>query len=318
MDAMVFTKDSCGKICMHRKVWGIVTQRGTTSNPLPLGMSKHFESLMFNARADTLYQKPTFGRLAMSGRSCLIAVDGYFEWKAGPGGKHKQPYFVHRQQTKNKTHGEKDNGSSTTTRPYLLMAGLWNQVPTGREDAPTLDTFTIITTEVCQPIQWLHSRMPVLCENEKIALEWLIQPTERIHRLLEEATRQITPGILEAYPVTTSMSSTKFRSADAIKRLQTNQPSVKDLFAQMNAKAAKQRKEGDVSSLKPIRSVSETGSAATQPSLKRPTEKLASSPSLKKRTKASGSPKKKSPPVKNNTKIDSFFQPKHKTKTYDE
>ena len=78
MDAVVFYKDENGKICSDRKVWGLVTKRGTASNPLPLGMGKHFEGLMFNARADTLYQKPTFGRLAsmmvsLSGRRLLEA-----------------------------------------------------------------------------------------------------------------------------------------------------------------------------------------------------------------------------------------------------
>ena len=67
-------------------------------------MGMHFAGLMYNARTDTLFSKPTFSRLAKEGRSCVVALDGYFEWKASPlgGGKgKKQPYFVHRKRKSN-------------------------------------------------------------------------------------------------------------------------------------------------------------------------------------------------------------------------
>lgn len=48
----------------------------------------------FNARSETLLEKPTF-RDAVRSRRCAVPVEGYYEWQAGPGGR-KQPYFVHR------------------------------------------------------------------------------------------------------------------------------------------------------------------------------------------------------------------------------
>ena len=48
----------------------------------------------FNARSETVLQKPTF-RDAVAARRCAVPVDGYYEWKAGPG-KTRRPYFVSR------------------------------------------------------------------------------------------------------------------------------------------------------------------------------------------------------------------------------
>ena len=44
-----------------------------------------------NARAETLAGKPYF-RDAFKRRRCLVPANGYYEWRAAPGGK--QPYFI--------------------------------------------------------------------------------------------------------------------------------------------------------------------------------------------------------------------------------
>ena len=46
---------------------------------------------MINARGETLDQKPSF-RPALKKRRCLIAADGFYEWKHS--GKTKQPFYV--------------------------------------------------------------------------------------------------------------------------------------------------------------------------------------------------------------------------------
>ncbi|MER1996050.1 MAG: SOS response-associated peptidase [Arthrobacter sp.] len=48
----------------------------------------------FNARSETLLEKPTF-REAVLARRCAVPMDGYYEWQTGPGGVRK-PYFVRR------------------------------------------------------------------------------------------------------------------------------------------------------------------------------------------------------------------------------
>ncbi|MEW6281904.1 MAG: SOS response-associated peptidase, partial [Candidatus Eremiobacterota bacterium] len=48
---------------------------------------------MINARADSLAQKPAF-RKPLEKRRCLVLSDGFYEWKAVPGSKVKQPYYI--------------------------------------------------------------------------------------------------------------------------------------------------------------------------------------------------------------------------------
>jgi putative SOS response-associated peptidase YedK len=233
MDAMVFCKDDKGGISAERKIWGLVPRAGTQQSPLATGMSQHFSNLMFNARSDTLYSKPTFSRLAQTGKTCLVALDGFFEWKAGVGGKgvvgnkasKKQPYFVHRKTSE---------GNNMERRPYLLLAGLWTSVATGRPDEPTLDTFTMLTTDACEPLQWLHSRQPVFVWDDNLAMEWLLRPTQKVHQQLDEAAMRTGPDMLGWHAVTPEMSSTKFRSSHSILAL----PQMKTVKSYFGKKAA--------------------------------------------------------------------------------
>jgi putative SOS response-associated peptidase YedK len=234
MDAIVFWKSS--SICtnadpirfqMGRKTWGVLPRGGTAATPLSQGMGKHFNSLMFNARADTLYAKPTFAGLSNMGQSCIIAVDGFFEWKTELG--LKQPYFVYRKGTE-----------CTGKHPYLLLAGLWKSVPTGWSEQPVLETFTIITTEVCESLKWLHSRMPVTIWDMKLAVAWLERPSSTIHCQLERAAQQTSPDKFQWHAVTPAMSSMKFRSIDATKPL-PKQKTVKSFFRNTPTKGQKNK-----------------------------------------------------------------------------
>lgn len=233
MDAILFFLDESGRISQSRKVWGLVTKGGTEKSSLPkeskARMSLHFQNLMFNARTDTLFSKPSFSRLASEGRSCVVALDGYFEWKssplAGDKGK-KQPYFV-RRKISEETKGQ---------QPYLLMAGLWNRVSTGLSEEPTLETFTILTTEPCKQIKWLHDRMPACIWDLDLALQWINKPTAKVLKVLDEAARLKEDGF-DWYAVTPEMSSLKFRDEAAIQPLKVKTKSVAAYFPKLGSNA---------------------------------------------------------------------------------
>jgi putative SOS response-associated peptidase YedK len=244
MDAWVFTVDDDDanhsnqnnsntgnrpvRLRLERKVWGLITRAGTVDRPVEPGMGKHFANLMFNARADTLYERPTFARLIRSRRTCLIAVDGFFEWKSETGGI-KQPYFVSQQQPPRTP--DHDTASTTTAAAaaaapsFMLLAGLWTSVATSHtaddgSSAERLDTFTIITTEACESLRWSHSRMPLTVTDAS----WLQQCQQL------PCNSESTPPVFRWHAVTREMTSMKFRSAAAIQPL-PKLKTVKSMFA---------------------------------------------------------------------------------------
>ena len=245
------------------QTWGICPSDGTRNNPLPEGPSKHFSNLMFNARADTLYSKQTFSKLALRGQTCLWAVDGYFEWKEDEGdvlkkGGGKQPYFVKRR---------KDGDG---LRPWpLWIPGLWNRVKTGRlipakdgekkYDEEFLETFTIITTEACGSLKWLHSRQPILVFDLDLARKWLMSPSYDVLQEMVKHTsvmgdekHQQEQMWIEWYPVTKQMNKIGFDSEDCIKPIKVEKiVSVKSFFASTSnpskrrQDAVEQQEKGD-------------------------------------------------------------------------
>jgi len=104
---------------------------------------------MFNARAETVAQKPSF-RHAYRRRRCLIPASGYYEWRAENG--RKQPYCCHI------GHG------------LFSMAGIWEH----RQDADgnEIQSCAIITTEAKQMVSEIHHRMPVHIDRGDYA-RWL-------------------------------------------------------------------------------------------------------------------------------------------------
>ncbi len=104
-----------------------------------------------NARSEKIDSSPLFRR-AFEKRRCLIAVDGFFEWKAQ--GKKKQPYAI-----------------ALPSRKPFALAGLWEgwQEP---ETGEWIRTCTIITADANDQLRSIHERMPVILNEEDYAA-WL-------------------------------------------------------------------------------------------------------------------------------------------------
>lgn len=124
---------------------------------------------LFNARGETVAEKPSF-RAAFKNCPCVIPVDGFYEWDHRPGHE-KQPHFFTR----------------IDAEP-LLLAGLYElwRDPTIPEDAPWIQTCTVITTAPNEDMSEIHDRMPVIIELDDAA-NWLdvseSGPQERSHLL---------------------------------------------------------------------------------------------------------------------------------------
>jgi putative SOS response-associated peptidase YedK len=123
---------------------------------------------MFNARAETLSEKPSF-KNAFKKRRCLIIADGFYEWQKL--GKVKKPLYF----------------SLKSGRPFGF-AGLHETWVS--PDHQPIHTCTIITTEPNELIKPIHDRMPVMVPKEREAF-WIDPDNQNQKDLL---------SILKPYP----------------------------------------------------------------------------------------------------------------------
>lgn len=90
---------------------------------------------LFNARAETVREKPSF-RSAFKSQRCAIPMDGYYEWH------HQQPQWIR-------------------TGSLIWVAGLWD---TGLD----MLSATMITTQAMAPLDRVHHRMPRFLQREEM------------------------------------------------------------------------------------------------------------------------------------------------------
>lgn len=106
---------------------------------------------LINARAETLFEKPSF-KSAVQQRRCLVIADGFYEWRDTEQGK-KVPVYVRLKSKK----------------PFGF-AGLWESWTS--PEGPIIKTCTIVTTEPNELMKPIHNRMPVIVLKDVEAL-WL-------------------------------------------------------------------------------------------------------------------------------------------------
>ena len=140
---------------------------------------------MINARAETVAEKPSF-RSAFRSRRCLVAADGFYEWKIREGSKAKQPHRI-------RLKGERPFG----------FAGLWERWP-GRE-GEVVESCTIIVTTANDLLAPIHERMPVILPPGAYDL-WLDPQVTEADRLLP-LLRPYPQEEMETYPVSTQVNS---------------------------------------------------------------------------------------------------------------
>ncbi|HEY5271739.1 MAG TPA: SOS response-associated peptidase [Acidimicrobiales bacterium] len=144
--AIVDDKDGERRLRLYR--WGLVP-------PWAKGLS--FGANTINARAESIATKASF-RTPFRSQRCIIPADGYYEWKTTPG-EVRQPYYFTR----------------SNLEP-LAFAGLWEawrSPQIGAEDAGVIYTCAIVTTDANEDVEAIHTRMPVILENDGTLERWL-------------------------------------------------------------------------------------------------------------------------------------------------
>lgn len=104
--------------------------------------------MTLNARADTIFEKPSFREPIMKKR-CIVPSTGYFEWRHE--GTKKIPYFIY-----------------LKDEPIFSMAGIYDR-RLDKETGEERDTFSIITTGTNPLTDYIHNtkhRMPAILSKE--------------------------------------------------------------------------------------------------------------------------------------------------------
>ena len=120
---------------------------------------------MFNARAETVAEKPSY-RNAYRRRRCLVPANGFYEWRSENG--RKQPYCCRHPQG------------------LFSMAGIWEHWQDA--DGNELRSCAVITTNSSGRMRELHERMPVYIApaDYEAWLDCRAERTDAADRLLRE------------------------------------------------------------------------------------------------------------------------------------
>ena len=133
----------------------------------------------FNARADTVAEKPMF-REAYKCRRCIIPASGFYEWTGGKGDK--QPHLF----------------TAADGAPIPAIAGLWEQ---GRDPGTgeAVPSCTMVVGDASNWMKTYHDRLVVQLQADQIS-PWLDGS------LGVEALLPASDSLLREWPVTRRMN----------------------------------------------------------------------------------------------------------------
>ena len=157
---------------------------------------KNIMATAFNARAETLTQKPLF-RDSIKSKRCLVLATGFYEWQKRAG--KKQPYYIYR----------------SDKRP-LAFAGLWD-IWEDNITGEAIESCTIITIPATHQMTQIHERMPAVLESE-IFDTWL-DPEFNETEVLQDILIAPKEDVLEMYPVSSYVSNSRNDGEECIERV---------------------------------------------------------------------------------------------------
>ncbi|WP_068318344.1 SOS response-associated peptidase [Polycladidibacter hongkongensis] len=147
-------------------------------------------SLLINARAETLLEKPSFKNAAKH-RRCLIPASCYYEWQRK--GKEKQPYML------------RPPAAGT-----LAFAGIWETY--SHPEGGDIDTAAIITIPANRFTKAIHDRMPATIAPQDFS-NWLDTDNVRARHAMPLLYNNADQPF-EALPISSSINAASYDRAE--------------------------------------------------------------------------------------------------------
>jgi putative SOS response-associated peptidase YedK len=160
--------------------WGLIPHWYKAPNDGPL---------LFNARAETVAEKPAF-RAAARERRCLIPASGFFEWTKDAE-DNRLPWYIH-----------------AADGAPLAFAGVWQD---WERDGQALRTCAIVTCAAAHEMAAIHHRVPVIVPRESWG-KWLGEEGHGAATLM----RPLPAGCLSMYRVDRAVNSNRAAGPELI------------------------------------------------------------------------------------------------------
>ena len=173
--AVIGVQPKTGRRGLARLAWGFVPRDA-------LGKERGF----INARAETAWQKPSFGE-AFALRRCLIPATGFYEWQKLDA-RRRQPWLIR----------------LVASGPFAF-AGLWEPASAVPGATPTCAILTTEPNDVARPI---HDRMPVILDPADYPL-WL-DPAVTTAAEVRPLLRPFPAAAMTAYSVSARVNNPAF------------------------------------------------------------------------------------------------------------
>lgn len=146
----------------------------------------------FNARDDSVVDKPFFRGAWKAGRRCIVPASSFFEWRKPD----KQPFAI-----------------ALGNKGLMAFAGLWDEWR--RKGEKPLRSCTIITCAPNELLAPIHNRMPVILGEEDWA-RWLGEEAANENELLA-LLKPFAAERMSMWPVGRAVGNVKNESAELVR-----------------------------------------------------------------------------------------------------
>ncbi len=147
---------------------------------------------MINAKAETLFEKPSFKDAALQQR-CVVLADSFYEWDKLD--KKAPPRRI-----------------LTTDQKVFAMAGIWQTYV--KDNGEKVHTVAIVTTKANELMQTIHDRMPVILTKKSEAI-WL-NPKITDEKELKKVLVPYSKDHMKMYKVSKKINKPSFDQEEAL------------------------------------------------------------------------------------------------------